>query len=455
MARDRFDAIVLGDGVGALVAAATMATAKARVLWVPHERQTWSFPAGNHRFPVEDGPFVGLGMDAVFPTLAEATGVHLSEHQKFSPLSPPLQVITPSVRMDLPADPEALAAEARREAGVERKDVVAFVTKIDEARKGSAQVIGDAAAGRRTGGEGGKAGLLAAAPAPLAHAARAVAAAMSRREVDGLSSFEAARALGAFRGGVYEGPLGPLTLREMLLDRMRMLNVTSLRERRVARVRTTFGKAAGVILDDGSRHDSDAVVSSLDAGHPALLAGGLFGTKTLPAIGAEAVSETFTLHMIVGKDVLPVGLAPRAVLAGADGSDPILLARHPSNASGLVRISMTRRLPAKAPADARATGMREAFDRVRAVIPFLDDDIRAVFPAIGHARDLSASYGGDPWAHVRGPGVFRPVETAAPFAGPLRGMFRAGADCLPGLGFEGEIAAGAGAARQVLARRKT
>src|SRR5207253_1429958 len=79
MSADRYDAIVLGDGLGALVATATLATGKARVLWVPHERQTWSFPAGGHRFPVEDGPFIGMGMDAVFPALADATGVHLSE----------------------------------------------------------------------------------------------------------------------------------------------------------------------------------------------------------------------------------------------------------------------------------------------------------------------------------------------------------------------------------------
>lgn len=452
MASDRFDAIVLGDGIGALVAAATLATAKARVLWVPHERQTWSFPAGGHRFPVEDGPFVGLGMDAVFPTLADATGVTLQDHTKFKPLDPPLQILTPALRMDLPQEPERLADEAAREGKVPRADTLAFVKKIDDARAGSGKLITEAAAGRSLTSSSDS-GLLKAAPAPIAAAARAVAAAMGRREVDALSSIEAARALGAFRGGVYEGPHGPLTLREMLLDRMRMLNVTSLRERRIARLKTTFGRASGVILDDGSRHDADAIVSALDAGHAPLLAGGLFGAKALPASDVEAVSETFTLHLIVNKDSLPVGLAPRAVLSAEDGSDPILLARHPSNAAGLVRLSITRRLPAHAGSDARATGMKEALDRVRVFIPFLDDDLRGVFPAIGHAKDLAAEYGGDPWAHVRGPGVFK--SDTSSFAGPLRAMFRAGADCLPGLGFEGEIAAGAGAARQVLSRRKS
>lgn len=453
MASDRFDAIVLGDGVGALVAAATLATAKARVLWVPHERQTWSFPAGGHRFPVEDGPFVGLGMDAIFPTLAEATGVTLQDHTKFKPLDPPLQVLTPALRMDLPQDSARLADEAAREARVARADTLSFVKRIDEARKNGAQIIQDAAAGRRTAADESAGKLLQSAPAPLAPAARAVAAAMSRREVDTLGNFETARALGAFRGGVYEGPHGPLTLREMLLDRMRQLNVTSLRERRVARVRSRFGKAVGVVLDDGSRHDANAIVSALDAGHPPLLAGGLFRTRALPGSATEAVSETFTLHLIVGKDVLPIGLAPRSVLADAEGNDPILLARHPSNAAGLVRLSITRRLPAHAASDARATGMKEALDRVRAIIPFLDDDLRGVFPAIGHAKDLAAEYGGDPWSHVRGPGVFR-TSGSPSFAGPLRAMVRAGADILPGLGFEGEIAAGAGAARQVLSRRK-
>ena len=453
MAND-FDFIVLGDGIGALVAAATLATAKARVLWVAHERQTWSFPAGGHRFPVEDGPFVGLGMDAVFPTLADATGVHLSEVQKFKPLSPPLQVVTPDVRMDLPADAKALVDEARREAGVSRADAESFVNAIDEARKKSTKWLEEASRGVVTSlqGAAGAGDLIGAAPAPLRDAARAVAAAMSRRPVDALGAAEVARALGAFRGGVYEGPLGPLTLREMLLDRMRMLPVTALRERRVARLRTSFGGVSGVVLDDGTRHATKTIISSLDAGHPPLMAGGLFGSKPVGGAGSEAVSETFTLHLIVGKDVVPVGLAPRAVVQSAEGDDPLLLAHHRSNDKGLVRVSITRRLPARAPADQRQSGMKEALDRVRRVMPFLDDDLRGVFPPIGHVRDLAPEYGGDPWAHVRGPGVFKIAPTNAPFQGSLRGLFRSGADCLPGLGFEGEIAAGAGAARAARAR---
>ena len=454
MASNQFDCIVIGDGIGALVAAATLATAKSHVLWVAHERQTWSFPAGGHRFPVEDGPFVGLGMDAVFPTLAEATGVHLSEVQKFKPLSPPLQVITPEVRMDLPPDVGELAAEARREAGVERRDLETFVATIDEARAKSTKWLESASRGVLTPLEGAAGGdLIAAAPERLRHAALAVAMAMSRRDVTALGAAELARVLGAFRGGVYEGPLGPLTLREMLLDRMRMLPVTALRERRVARLRTSFGRIAGVVLDDGTRHDSKVVISSLDAGQPPLLAGGMLGAKPVGTSGVEAVSETFTLHLIAGKDVIPEGLAPRAIVQSAPEEDPLLLARHPSNAQGVVRLSITRRLPASAPADRRQTGMKEALDRVRRVMPFLDDDLRGVFPPIGHTRDLAPEYGGDPWAHVRGPGVFKLPPQTSPFQGALRGLFRASADCLPGLGFEGEIAAGAGAARAAVLRR--
>lgn len=454
MANNEFDCIVLGDGIGALVASATLATAKLRVLWVAHERQTWSFPAGGHRFPVEDGPFVGLGMDAVFPTLAEATGVHLSEVQKFKPLTPPLQVVTPAIRMDLPLEIADLAAEVRREAGVPRNELEKFITAVDEARKKSTRWLEDASRGVITSLESAAGGdLLAAAPEGIRHAARAVATAMSRRDVDALGAAELARVLGAFRGGVYEGPLGPLTLREMLLDRMRMLPVTALRERRVARIRTSFGRVSGVVLDDGTRHDTKVVISSLDAGHPPLLAGGLLGTKPLPPTGAEAVSETFTLHLIAGEDVVPVGLAPRAIVQAEEGEDPILLAHHRPNAQGVVRISMTRRLPAHATGELRQAGMKEGLDRVRRVMPFLDDDLRGVFPPIGHSRDLTPEYGGDPWSHVRGPGVFKVPAGAPSFQGAVRGLFRASADCLPGLGFEGEIAAGAGAARAAVLRR--
>lgn len=458
---DRYDAIVVGDGIGALVAVATLGTAKVHVLWVPHERQTWSFPAGGHRFPVEDGPFIGMGMDAVFPALADATGVHLSEAAKFKPLEPPMQLLLPNVRMDLPAEPEALAREARRETGADTSETLKFVEGIDRVRAQTVKLLEDTSRGHSLPTDGAlsarkdKAGdVLSLAPAALQPAVKAVAAAMSRRDVPTLSPGETARVLGALRGGVYEGPLGPLTLREMLLDRMRMLQVTTLRERRVSRLKSSFGKITGVVLDDGTAHAGDVLISALDAGHPPLLAGGLFGAKALGTAGIEAVSETFTLHMIAGKDVLPVGLAPRAIVAGDLGEDPVLLARHPSDGRGLVRISITRRLPARAPSDVRASGMREALDRVRTVIPFLDDDLRGVFPPIGHAKDLAPEYGGDPWAHVRGPGVFRVPAGTAPFAGPARGMFRAGADCLPGLGFEGEIAAGAGCARVVSSSRR-
>lgn len=450
---DRYDAIVLGDGIGALVAAATLATGKARVLWVPHERQTWSFPAGGHRFPVEDGPFIGLGLEGAFPTLAEATGIHISESAKFKPLTPPLQILTPAFRMDLPLSADALADEAERELGASRAEVLKYVSGLDAVRKDTTQVLEDTARGRVGASAAADARVsLGAAPAALQPAVRAVAAAMSRRDPADLEPAELARVLGAFRGGVFEGPLGPLTLREMLLDRMRMLPVTALRERRVARLRSTLGKINGVALDDGTVHDAQVVVSSLDAGHAPLLAGGWLGAKALKPWGAEAISESFTLHLIVHKDVLPVGLAPRAIVSGTNGEDPILLARHPSDGKGLVRLSITRRVPAHATGEARAAAMKEALEPVRRVIPFLDDDLRGVFPPIGHPKDLAPEYGGDPWAHVRGPGVFRPTG-GSPFSGPARGMVRAGADCLPGLGFEGEIAAGAGAARSLNLRK--
>ncbi len=456
MSGTKWDAIVIGDGVGALVAAATLATMKARVLWVPHERQTWSFPAGAHRFPVEDGPFVGLAMHSVFPMLADATGIHPNDSSKFKPLSPPLQVLTPAIRMDLPDDADALAAEAQRETGADPKATLAFVKGLDEVQRQTTELLAETARGRAAALNGGgkKSDVLSLAPSALQPAVKAVAGAMSRREPKDLSPGETARVLGAFRGGLYEGPLGPLTLREMLLDRMRMLPVTAMRERRIARVRTSLGRATGVTLDDGSTHDAQVILSSLDAGHAPLLAGGWFGAKAMPPTGVEAVSETFTLHLIVGGDVLPVGLAPRAIVAGQTGDDPILLARHPVNDKGLSRVSITRRLPARAPAEQRQAGLRESLDQIRRYIPFLDDDIRGVFPPIGHSKDLAPEYGGDPWSHVRGPGVFRVPVGTSPFAGPVRGIVRAGADCFPGLGFEGEIAAGAGAARSVSLKLK-
>src|SRR5579859_2853937 len=175
---EQYDAIVLGDGIGAMVAAATLGSAKKRVLWVPHERQTWSFPAGGHRFPVEDGPFVGLSMEAVFPALADATGLHLSEAGKFVPLDPPLQVLLPNLRMDLPLETEALAREALRETGAEPAETRSFVDALDRVRAATTRLLEETSRG-----QGGKASSFeSASESVMAKAPRALTPAVKRSE---------------------------------------------------------------------------------------------------------------------------------------------------------------------------------------------------------------------------------------------------------------------------------
>ncbi len=455
VADDRFDAIVLGDGLGPLVSAATLATARRRVAWIPHERPSWWFSAGGRPFPVEDGPVVGSVDDDSIRGLAHATGIPWSELKELRSADPPLQVVTPRLRVDLVPANGAVAQEVNRETGVPTGAVLDYLTRLERARAQSLPYLERAALGSIRKVDPKEPSphddLLGIAPSPIQPIARAVASALGRREVGALNPMEAARLLAAVRGGLLESPRGPLTLRETLLDRLRAARVTILRERSVKALRQRFGRVRAVDLDDGSRLAATVVMSALDPRRSPPVVGGLLGPRRIPA-PAQIVSDRFTLHLVVGIAVLPIGMGPRVVLATEDGDDAMLVSRHPGDDADEARVTVTRRLPADCPPSERIVAMRGAFDRLRGIVPFLEDDLRGVFPAIGHARDLEPDHPGDPWEHVRTPGYFRVPSQSRPFKSGLRGVVRTGADCLPGLGLEGELAAGVGSARYAVLR---
>lgn len=474
---DQYDVIVIGDSVGALVAATTAANDRARTLWIPHERRTWSVHSGGYNFPVEEGLVTGMAPGGAFAMLCEGTGLHPSEAMKFRALEPALQLITPEIRLSLPTNRDDLKHELQLECRGDADAAERFLERADALRRSVDTWIAhlvradDDDIPPPPNKDTGK------SPECLDDALRALLVGVAyTTDPTALAPYERARALGVFRAGVFApapnqtreddaqvdtrrrvASGAALAIRHLLAARARHTPMTILRQNTVAAIRARWGTVRGVRLDDDRRIESKTVITALDASDDVPVEGAL-GRKRA-GIHDTAAARTYTAHLIVEQRVFPVGMGPRAVLVRDPGqpmvgANHVVVSRDPVD-DDLERVALSVRVPIGASEPERKQILRDAIDALHTVVPFLDDGLRGVFPPLGTEHDLEPDRKQtDPWTISRGP-----VVTAEPHEGslfgerfttPVKHLLKTGSASLPGFGYEGELLAGVAAGRRAL-----
>ena len=476
--KSSYDVIVLGDSIGALVAATTAANDRAETLWIPHERRTWSVHSGGYNFPVEEGLVTGMAPGGAFTLLCEGTGIHPSEAMKFAPVSPALQIITPQMRLALPRHKKDLLHELQLELGESAaRESEEFLERVDVLRREVDTWISHLVRAddddippppEKTAG---------ATPAPLADAMHALLVSVTHTiNPDALAPFERSRALGVFRAGIFAPHMAmgrdddaeadkrkrvssgaALAVRHMLASRARHTPMTIARGIRVESIRTRFGTARGVLLNDGTRIDSKTVITALASDDEVKLDGWMARRKTASRV--RGVARTFTVHLIAGSKVFPVGMGPRVVLV-RDPTAPMLGPNHIVVSRDKIdeeieRVALTVRIPIGASVETRKKTLLESISHLREITPFLDDDLRGIFPPLGTSKDLKPdSKQTDPWTIARGPVALDQMPAGefpgARFQTPVKNLLTTGAATLPGLGYEGELISGVAAGRRAL-----
>ena len=474
-----YDACVVGSQVGGAIAAALLTRRGFRVLEVDHDGRGAGYADGGWILPWRPALFPSPRlMPAGESALAELSAAGLLQ-KALRPLSPGLQLLLARHRLELPAAPAPLAAELHREWPGEDSALLAMVQALDALFE-----------------DGGR--LLTAAPQlpPRGLLARlALRRAVSRAAGPGRPPLAEARPFESLGGhplpaalqallpflSHLDGPPAPLALARVRGGALRGLHVADGGEQAL---RDVFRRHAAAKV---ANHDETAalqgVVASVDLGggrirglrlagspdvHAArvvILAPGAEGFARLlpgdaPARAVAALTRLrparriLTVNFVVHAAALPPPLGAAALALG--GGEPLLVQVEPArrrDATEGAAHAGDRILCAAAAVPAEPwtrESVKTWTDRIRTslgeAIPFFDRHV--VFESI---PALAGIGDGEPFPDAADP-LYTPLEGAAlgvaglPVQGPIKNLFLASRDVLPGLGLEGEIYAGIEAA---------
>jgi phytoene dehydrogenase-like protein len=479
MPTNHYDVIVLGDDFSGLVCATLCARRGLRALLATTGRAPGSYQLGPYRLPVEPLPLVGLGSPATRRVLEELHFQHLLK-RKLRIASPPYQLVTPDARVAVETDDAALARELEREQG-SSATAAALVGACERAGQVSAHLDPvfsmDIAVpptgfwerreiGRTADRLTEEAEVWASAiESELARALFTLPAMFgANTDPAALGAVTRARAFAEWRQGIARLPGDWDALRAIFLDKFTSHN-GEVRAVEPESLSTSWGKVTGIVLEGGEELGAAHVVAAMPVGELERL-----GDKKLAKRLAE-VGESiriggyrYTLNLVIDEIGIPEGMGSNVLMVG-DPSLPLsgdnALAIFVDQPDGEARAAVT--VQAICPPVA-AGGLDDALanlrvgvrERLEAVMPFYAQHVRLVHsphesaPAEGLPRDVEL-------AQVVSP---RPVWT--PVAEPLLGvaglpyqigvkqLTLASSQVLPGLGLEGEMAAGWCAAKLVL-----
>jgi phytoene dehydrogenase-like protein len=478
MPTNHYDLIVLGDEFSGLVAATLCARRGLRVLYAPGARAVTSYQIGPYRLPIEPLPLAGLGGGATRRVLDELHFQHLLKRKLFHP-QPPFQLIGPDVRMAIDIDDAVLAREGERElrqAGVlltagERAGQVAGLLEpifaLDIAvpptgfweRREMGRIGGrllDLADEWQEGLDRDIDRALLSLPAVFA----------TNTDPRDLSPVACARAFAEWRQGLAHLPGGWDALRAIFLDKFASHN-GEIRVAEVESFATSWSKVTGVRLAGGEELGAGHVIAAMPVADMAPLADRKMRKRLAEAEeGVPVGAYRYTLNLVLDEMGVPEGLGSNALML-ADPSAPL----HGDNALAVfvdqpdaeARVAMTVQAICLAQDsgsldDALASlrvGVRE---RLEAVMPFYSEHVRLVHSPHESAPPEAAGGASEPveLAHVVAPRpLWRlPRQPLLGVAGlsyqiGMKQFVVASSQILPGLGLEGELAAGWCAAKLV------
>ncbi|HWM86353.1 MAG TPA: hypothetical protein VNO33_10960 [Kofleriaceae bacterium] len=479
MPTNHYDLIVLGDDFSGLVAATLCARRGLRVLYAPGTRSPASYQLGPYRLPIEPLPLVGLSGAATRRVLDELHFQHLLKRKLFHP-QPPFQLVGPDVRIAIDIDDSVLAREAERElrqagtllAAGERASRVAgllepiFALDIAVPPTGfwERREMGRIAGRLLDEAEDWREGL----DRELEQALLSLPAVFGTNTAPGdLSPVACARAFAEWRQGIAHLPGGWEALRAIFVDKFTSHN-GEIRAVEVESFATSWSKVTGLRLVGGEELGAGHVIAAMPIEEMAEIADRKLRKRLEElAEGVQVGAYRYTLNLVLDEIGVPEGIGSN-VLVLADPAAPL----HGDNALAMfidqpdseARVAMTVQAicPAVEPAaldDALASlrvGVRE---RLEMVMPFHAEHVRLVHSPHESAPPEGSRDGlGDevelaqlvqPRPLWRLPGEPMLGVAGLSYQVGMKQFTIASSQILPGLGLEGEMAAGWCAAKLV------
>ena len=482
---NHYDLIVLGSDVAGLVAAALVARRGKRVLVIPHGPADGTYKVEGKTLPLRVAPVVHMG---TAPTSRVWTELGLAQQVRrlHAPLEHRVHVVLPKGRVDLtpaaanldreaqrvwPEDPDVPAAWDMARRWSEATDEV-----LDPLLASDNALVGGGFWGRRflarVEGQLPKANVDEMQPLPAEHGLRRVGGAaipwLQHLHPPLLGKAASLRLQGLWHRGPEDLPGGEAALRTLLLQRIELHSGEVKRELRVAELLIKRSRVVGVsLLGKRDRYGCDNLIIATD---PLRLLEGPLLPELLPRAlletlqGIRVAAQRFVMHAEVSARGLSPALEPLAIcLPEGAADDPVgntYVRVRPGASEDTRRVSVCPVVPPRASTAGLRERLLDALD-ARGVLPFCHD----------HVRWMHSPHDGRPLTDARGhelsdraaPGSVHPMDplyavASAPSLGAgvlstvsgLKAMHFACRLTLPGLGLEGEFAAGTTAAAAVV-----
>lgn len=501
---NHYDLVVIGPDVAGLVAAALVARRNKRVLVIPHGSAEGSVRLGGQSLALDTAPVLHMGTAPVQRVFQEL-GLWQQIRRDQGLVEGMVHWVLPKQRLDLVPPDGRFAAETAREWPLDpvadawsllRRWTDATDELLDQLLTSDNALVADGFWSRRflsrvaTQLPGKNVDELEPLPQdhPLRAAARAVEPWLQHLSPAQLGKVASLRLLGLWARGPGDVPRGLPHIRKALLQRIELHSGEVKPDLRVAELQIRRGKVVGLsLLGKRDRYGCDHVIVAMD---PRRLLQGMLPAEHVPkplAASAQSivpVAYRFVMHAEIDERGLSPALSGTAVCLPAP-EHPITPADSSSRATwvahgvghtyvrvgagpreGVKRLSITRVI---APGEDVLTLRERVLEELdlRGVLPFCHDHIGLLYsPHDG--RDASDGRG-RPRADI-GPGSAMQVPMdplyavtgepslgvgVLPHGSGIKNLHFAGRLTLPGLGLEGEFAAGTMAAGLVAAPAKS
>jgi phytoene dehydrogenase-like protein len=485
---NHYDLIVLGTDFAGLVAAALVARRGKRVLLIPHGPIDGRYRLARRGFALDTAPLVHLRCPAVrrvFEELGLWTQIR-REHRAIEEL---VHWALPEHRLDLepagegweqeierefPRDPVAEAWEHRRQWSEATDEL------LDELLGSDNALVADGFWGRRflnrvssqlPAADFDELGPLTV-DHPLRAQSRAVEAWLQHLVPAQLGKAASLRLSRLWDRGPKDRSGGAPSLREQLIQRLELKSGEVKPNLRVAEILHKRGRVTGIsLLGKRDRYGCDHMVVATD---PRRLIDGPLVRESLPKpmqvslANIETAARRFVLHLDIdergigpGLEGLVVSVPRGARPAAASGIGHLYLRMEPGPREGLRSLSVVRVLgPEESTEDMRERILAELGER--GILPFAEPWLRLVHSphdgreaTDGAGRRLEA-LGGDTALRLTMDPLYRLTGGEPslgvgllPHSSGIKNLYFASRMTYPGLGLEGEFAAGWAAAGAV------
>jgi phytoene dehydrogenase-like protein len=472
LAESFYDVVILGGDLAATVAGAVLAHRGFRVLvaGAPVEER---YSIGPYNLPRAPLAFVGVESPSLRRVVAELNLIQLLR-RRLEPNRPAFQLLLSDSRIDVGDD---VTRELARELPSAVGEFDALSAKMSEISNSLEAILNqdlilppdgfwDRRDANRVGARLPDDETDLGAPLPADHPLRALVRlpAAFAGDLAEAGAISQARLTDLHRRGTHRIDGGRQGLRSLLLERLKTHSGEVRPDLNPIAIEVKRGRADTVRFDGKDSVGCGHVLCGMGAGRVAeLLEGDKPPKRLLEAAEIKPAAWKYLLHLVAPLDALPDALGRYALALGdrVDGSllNGNALALHLADGYGQHAVLSVEALASEATPEALAVLRGRVRARLDALFPFVDKHLLLVHsPHDGLPPERATEFVAPPaiapeplWAinENRTLGV-----GGLPHATGLKNVLLASRQVLPGLGLEGELAAGWGAARLILQKEK-